>query len=44
MTAKDAVKCRHFPLANAWYVPVTIDMPPEFGARLLELLERDKHP
>jgi tetraacyldisaccharide 4'-kinase len=44
MTAKDAVKCRHLPLANAWYVPVTIEMTPEFGTRLLELLGRDKHP
>ena len=44
MTAKDAIKCRHFPLANAWYVPVTIEMRPEFGTRLLELLDRDKHP
>ena len=44
MTAKDAVKCRYLPLANAWYVPVTIEMTPEFGTRLLELLGRDKHP
>ncbi len=44
MTAKDAVKCRHFSLADAWYVPVTIDMPPEFGTRLLELLDHDKSP
>jgi tetraacyldisaccharide 4'-kinase len=38
MTAKDAVKCRGFGLRNAWYVPVTIDMGADFGARLLELL------
>lgn len=40
MTAKDAVKCRHFPLANAWYVPVTIEIMPEFGASLLGRLGR----
>ena len=39
MTGKDAVKCRGFNLENGWYVPVTIEMIPDFGARVLELLE-----
>jgi tetraacyldisaccharide 4'-kinase len=40
MTEKDAVKCREFGLRNGWYIPVTIQMPAEFGARLLKLLAR----
>jgi tetraacyldisaccharide 4'-kinase len=38
MTEKDAVKCRHFGLRNSWYIPVTIEMPAAFGARVHELL------
>lgn len=44
MTAKDAVKCRGFGLQNAWYVPVTIDMGADFGARVLELLGAETLP
>ncbi len=40
MTEKDAVKCRNLCLTNAWYVPVTIEMTAEFGARVLDLLDR----
>jgi len=40
MTEKDAVKCRNFGLRNSWYIPVTIEMPAEFGARVHELLAR----
>jgi len=38
MTAKDAVKCRKFPLKNAWCVPVTIEIDAALGNRVLELL------
>jgi tetraacyldisaccharide-1-P 4'-kinase len=38
MTEKDAVKCRNFALRNSWYIPVTIEMTAEFGARVLGLL------
>jgi len=41
MTEKDAVKCRNLALTNAWYVPVTIEMTAEFGARVLDLLAKD---
>jgi tetraacyldisaccharide 4'-kinase len=40
MTEKDAIKCRKFALPNSWYIPVTIEMTAEFGARVLELLAR----
>ena len=40
MTEKDAVKCRNFGLRNSWYIPVTIEMPVEFGVRVHELLAR----
>jgi tetraacyldisaccharide 4'-kinase len=38
MTEKDAVKCRNLGLRNGWYVPVTVEMATEFGARVLDLL------
>jgi tetraacyldisaccharide 4'-kinase len=41
MTEKDAVKCRNFGLRNGWYIPVTIEMTAEFGARMLDLLARE---
>jgi tetraacyldisaccharide 4'-kinase len=44
MTEKDAVKCRNFGLRNCWYIPVTIEMSAEFGARVLELLARGGSP
>jgi tetraacyldisaccharide 4'-kinase len=40
MTEKDAVKCRNFGIRNSWYIPVRIEMPAEFGARLHELLDK----
>jgi tetraacyldisaccharide 4'-kinase len=40
MTEKDAVKCRSFALANAWYVPVTAELPESFYAMLIENLRR----
>jgi tetraacyldisaccharide 4'-kinase len=44
MTEKDAVKCRNFGLRNCWYIPVTIELPAEFGTRVLELLARGGRP
>ena len=41
MTEKDAVKCRNLGLKNSWYIPVTIEMKQEFGARVLDLLARN---
>ena len=38
MTEKDAVKCRRLRLGNAWYVPVSVEMTMQFGARVLDLL------
>ena len=43
MTEKDAVKCRKFAPANSWYIPATIEMNAEFGARVLELVARRPH-
>ena len=40
MTAKDAVKCRDFPLRDTWCVPVTMEPDARFGTRVLELLDR----
>ncbi|MGB7932210.1 MAG: tetraacyldisaccharide 4'-kinase [Gammaproteobacteria bacterium] len=44
MTEKDAVKCRNFGIRNSWYIPVTIEMPAQFGARVHELLARGGRP
>lgn len=38
MTQKDAVKCEHLDLRNAWYLPVTIMLPKTFEYRLDNLL------
>lgn len=38
MTEKDAVKCRWFAGSRHWYLPVSADPHPAFGARLLTLL------
>ena len=38
MTQKDAVKCEHLDLHNAWYLPVTITLPKTFEYRLNHLL------
>jgi tetraacyldisaccharide 4'-kinase len=35
MTEKDAVKCRAFPAASLWMVPVRAALPPEFAASVL---------
>jgi tetraacyldisaccharide 4'-kinase len=35
MTEKDAVKCAHFPLRNAWFVPVSARVDPELEAKVL---------
>lgn len=39
MTEKDAVKCRHYGLENAWYVPVDAELPAAFERKLKSLLE-----
>ena len=38
MTEKDAVKWRRFADTRAWYVPVSVQMNPHFGPRVLKLL------
>ena len=43
MTEKDAVKCRHFGLENAWYVPVDVKLPESFERKLRYLLEEVRH-
>jgi tetraacyldisaccharide 4'-kinase len=40
MTEKDAVKYRHNPPEDAWFVPVTVEFDPADAARLLELVGR----
>jgi tetraacyldisaccharide 4'-kinase len=39
MTEKDAVKCATFNLQNAWYLPVTSELPPAFGNDILQQLK-----
>lgn len=39
MTSKDAVKCQLFTSERDWCVPVTLDIPLEFGAALLQQLQ-----
>ena len=43
MTEKDAVKCEHFKLANAWYLPIEVTMPQVFEHRLHGMLEGVKN-
>ena len=43
MTEKDAVKCRHLALENAWYVPIDVNLPETFGRKLRLLLEEVRH-
>ncbi|MDA1107049.1 MAG: tetraacyldisaccharide 4'-kinase [Proteobacteria bacterium] len=43
MTEKDAVKCKPFARPHYWYLPVTAELDPAFGAALLELLEKIPH-
>lgn len=40
MTEKDAVKCRALGLRNAWYVPVTAQLPEQFFEALIADLRR----
>lgn len=40
MTEKDAVKCERFTKDTWWYVPIDVQMPDEFGMKLLTLLEK----
>ncbi|MDP1707646.1 MAG: tetraacyldisaccharide 4'-kinase [Gammaproteobacteria bacterium] len=40
MTEKDAVKCGQVAKPHYWYVPVTAELDPAFGARLSEFLEK----
>lgn len=46
MTEKDAVKCRHLELKNAWYLPVETQLPEsfeqQFKAQLLNLVKSGK--
>ncbi|USA43512.1 tetraacyldisaccharide 4'-kinase [Spongiibacter taiwanensis] len=39
MTEKDAVKCGHLGLTNAWYVPVTAELPADFLDRVIAAIE-----
>lgn len=39
MTEKDAVKCAAFAQSRCWHVPVNAVLDPNFGTRLLELLD-----
>ena len=43
MTEKDAVKCRHFALENAWYVPIDVKLPETFVRKIRLLLEEVRH-
>ena len=43
MTEKDAVKCEHFKLENAWYLPIEVEMPQVFEHRLQGVLEGAKN-
>ena len=38
MTEKDAVKCQHFASVQHWYLPITANLPDEFGHCLLKKL------
>jgi len=40
MTEKDAVKCAAFADNRYWVLPVTAEMDPEFGPKILELLRK----
>lgn len=42
MTEKDAVKCRHMALNNAWYVPVKAQLPDTFWQHVLARLALEK--
>lgn len=38
MTEKDAVKCERFAQPNWWYVPISVELPSEFGMKVLSLM------
>lgn len=38
MTEKDAIKCTNFGLSNAWYLPVTATLTPQFVRQIIERL------
>jgi len=42
MTEKDAVKCRHMALNNAWYVPVKAQLPDTFWQHVMARLALEK--
>lgn len=39
MTEKDAVKCTTFNMQNIWFLPVTGELPPAFGYKILQQLK-----
>ena len=43
MTEKDAVKCEHLDLSQAWCVPVSVEMPEVFKRRLAGIFGEDEH-
>jgi len=43
MTEKDAVKCAAFARRHHWYLPITAEPDPRFGASLLNLLKEKTH-
>ena len=43
MTEKDAVKCAHLPLKNAWYLPVDAQFDDAFSEQLTECLQALKY-
>ena len=43
MTEKDAVKCAHLPLKNAWYLPVDAQLDDGFAEQLTERLQALKY-
>lgn len=42
MTEKDAVKCRHFSIKNAWAVPLEVELPELLGNLLLQRVKNGK--
>ncbi len=44
MTEKDAVKCRHLNLENAWYIPVQAHLSPDLFAAVTERLTEKGYP
>ena len=43
MTQKDAVKCRHFALANWWYLPVNAELSPALATLIINKLKDAKN-